>query len=277
MKVSKLNRFGHLIFPILKNPMSLFKNIIQKSNEIYYKNKLIKKYQKDQLPTIDIGNLFPNFTEKLDVYSFLPGTASIPDLLLLKLLAKLFNNNCDYLEIGSWRGESAINMAPVANSITMITLGENEMKNKGFSPEFISQNEFFTKGRPEFKVIHADSCNFNFGSLNKKFDLIFIDGDHQYHSIHSDSKNAFSIIRNNSSIVVWHDYGYDPESVRYETLCAILDSMPEEKHCNLYHVSNTMSAIYIENYKGESHYQNSPFTPTNIFQIHVNSKLVRNN
>lgn len=38
---------------------------------------------------------------------------------------------------------------------------------------------------------------------------------------------SISASENGKSIIVWHDYGFDPEGVRYSTLKAILDGIPK--------------------------------------------------
>jgi predicted O-methyltransferase YrrM len=257
---------------MISNPRETIKSIFHKTKNIYFQDSVKNKYNLEILPTIEISSLFPIIQEKLDIYTFLSGTSTIPDLILLKLLAKRFGSECDYLEIGSWRGESAYNVSKVAKSVTMVTLGENEMRQKGFDEAFIVQNEFFTKGKSEFNVIHADSLVLDFETLGKKFDLVFIDGDHQYKSITSDTRNVMKVLKNTESIIVWHDYGFDPETVRYETLSAIFDSIPQEKHQFLYHVSNTLCAIYLEKYDGPLSISKFPSTPKTIFEVDIKSK-----
>lgn len=274
MSISKLLKHRKSIFSMILNPRETIKSIFHRTKNIYFQDILKNKYNIDRLPIIEISSIFPTIQEKLHIYTFLPGTSTIPDLVLLKLLAKKFESGCDYLEIGSWRGESAFNVSKVAKSVTIITLGEKEMKQKGYSDEFILQNELFTKGKKEFEVIHADSIDLDFSSVDKKFDLVFIDGDHQYQSIVSDTRNVLKTLKNSESIIVWHDYGFDPETVRYETLSAILESIPPQQHQFLYHVSNTLCAIYIKNYKGPLSNITFPYTPKTIFEVDIKSKNI---
>ena len=73
--------------------------------------------------------------------------------------------------------------------------------------------------------------------------LIFIDGDHHFESIKQDTQNVFKHLVHDQSIVVWHDYAWQPGNVRYETLAAIMGGVPEAFHKNLYAVRNTLCAI----------------------------------
>lgn len=79
----------------------------------------------------------------------------------------------------------------------------------------------------------------------------------------------FSLRKNSQSIIVWHDYGFHTENTRYTTLKGILDGIPEEKHKNLYHVSNTMCAVYIENLELPTQFTKFPSFPDKKFSIRI--------
>jgi hypothetical protein len=57
--------------------------------------------------------------------------------------------------------------------------------------------------------------------------------------------------------VVWHDYGFHPDKVRYEVMAAILDGVGPERSDRIYHVAHTDSAIYT----GKSHPSRPPSFP----------------
>lgn len=92
-----------------------------------YQKQIKAKYGLEQLTTIDILDIFPDFNENLTTYSFLEGTSLVTDIMLLKSLARSFKKY-SYLEIGSWRGESIANVAEVAENCTSITLSAAELK-----------------------------------------------------------------------------------------------------------------------------------------------------
>src|SRR5690606_42150278 len=62
----------------------------------------------------------------------------------------------------------------------------------------------------------------------------------------SDTENVFKHLIHENSIIVWHDYAYNPEKVRFEVMQGILDGIPKKFHSNIYHVANTMCAIFIK-------------------------------
>lgn len=140
-------------------------------------------------------------------YTFLEGTSTVTDILLLISSASSFVG-CDYLEIGSRRGESLLHVLPYCQSCYSLSLSEEELKSMKVSEEFLANEGLLVKNEPRIVCIRHNSMTFDFSTLNKKFDLIFIDGDHSYEAIYSDTKNAFTLLKNEKSVIVWHDCGY---------------------------------------------------------------------
>jgi predicted O-methyltransferase YrrM len=165
------------------------------------------------------------------------------DLALLRSLC-VKHDVKDYLEIGTWRGESVANVAACGASCVSVNLPDAEMRAMGLDERYIGMHRFFSEKLSNVQHIQANSHHFDFTSLNKKFDLIFIDGDHHTESIAKDTATAFSLLKNESSLIVWHDYAFSPETPRYEVLAGILQACPAGERGNLYHVSNTMCALY---------------------------------
>src|SRR5690606_13002116 len=115
----------------------------------------------------------------------------------------------------------------------------------GMSEQYADMHGFFSQNNPHIHHLYGNSRSFDFNALNKKYDLIFIDGDHHYEMVKNDSAKVFEHLVHTNSIVVWHDYAFNPEHVRFEVLEGILDGTPKEFHPHLYHVANTMCAIFL--------------------------------
>lgn len=256
---------------LLQNPFAVIIAGMRSREQDYFKKKTIKEHKITRLPTIDILDLVPNLNENIQSYSFLQGTSLITDFVLLKAMAKK-NPSCSYLEIGSWRGESIVNVADITTDCTSVTLSANEMKELNFGEDFIKVHGVFSNHLDTIQKVEINSHTFDFNTLNKKFDLIFVDGDHSYEGVLNDTKKVFPLRKNENSVIVWHDYGFGTEDVRYSTLQAILDGIPKENHKNLYHVSNTMCAIYLENNNLETNTIKSPSFPNKKFNITISAE-----
>ena len=146
------------------------------------------------LPTVDVLELVPDFNLEVSNYTFLDGTSMVSDLALLKGLSKKIKN-CDYFEIGSWRGESILNVAEYAASCTSLSLSKEEMKQMKLVNGFMEMDGYFIKDLPNLTMIRHNSQTFDFKKLNKKFDLIFVDGDHTFDAVVNDTKNVFPLLK----------------------------------------------------------------------------------
>ena len=256
----------------LANFRLLLKALFKFTEEQNSRAEVVKKGFPNGLPVVDLIDLLPNLEEKIIPYTFLDDTSMITDIALLKGLVKRFNS-CDYLEIGSWRGESLMNIVEHTNSCISLSLSNDEMRRYGFSDGQIKLNGYFSKGHSGIKHIGHDSQTFDFSSLNKKFDLIFVDGDHHYNSLVNDTRNVFQLLKNEDSIIIWHDYGNSYETVRWEVLHAILDGMSNSKWKNLYRVSNTFCAIYTTQ-KVDSIRMEFPSVPNKLFTINITANRI---
>ena len=266
--MTKLGKLFKAIGLILKQP-SLLNKVLDDAD--INKAEVIKKYQlPNGFATVDITELIPGFNETVEPFSYLDGGSTPIDLALLKGLAKK-TDNCEYFEIGTWRGESVANIASVAKHCTTINLPDAEMLEMGLDKKYVELHRFFSKGIKNITHIQANSQTFNYESLNKKFDLIFIDGNHHYESVMNDTRNAFALLKDENSMIVWHDYGHNPNDVRWDVLRGILEGTPKGKIKKLYRVSNTLCAIYT-NSNIKSYQQENFETPNKSFTIMLSSK-----
>jgi predicted O-methyltransferase YrrM len=236
-KISKaLKAFGL----ILKKPY-LLNLLIESEDE--KQNYVTQKYDLPHgLPAVALSE-FINETEDIVPYSFLEGSSLPTDFALLRSICRR-NQAEDYLEIGTWRGESVANVAPMVKNCFSINLPDETMRSMGMDEDYIAMHRFFSKDIPNITHVQADSRTFDFASLNRKFDVIFLDGDHHTETVASDTRNAFKLLKDDNSVIVWHDYGTGTETTRFNVLAGILDGCPEENIKHLYRVSHTLCAIY---------------------------------
>jgi hypothetical protein len=206
----------------------------------------------------------------LEPMTFFDGSSLPTDLALLTGLASGIKD-CSYFEIGTWRGESAACLAKVAKECFTLCLPDEEMRKRGIDEQVIQMHGMFSKGFPNITQLRGDSRTFDFSSLNRKFDLIFIDGDHHYDFLLQDTRNVLKYLVHEKSLVVWHDYGVTPEEIRFEVLAAILDGTDAAFHSKIYHVGHSMCAILLsENVKSKK--PDFPAWPESFFKVTVRIK-----
>lgn len=263
--MNKINKLIKAITLIIRKP-ALLNKVLDDSD--VNKEQVIKNFNLPEgLKTIDITDLLPGFNETVEPFCSMDGGSTPIDLALLKGLAKTIKE-CSYFEIGTWRGESVANVAIVAKQCVTLNLPDVEMLKIGLDKEYVNAHRFFSKNLTNVTHIQANSQTFDYSELRRKFDLIFIDGDHHYESVKCDTANAFSLLKDDNSIIVWHDYGNNPNDVRWDVLLGILEGTPESKRKHLYRVSNTLCAIYatlpIQSFK-QPHFEN----PKKYFKIQI--------
>ena len=216
------------------------------------------------LPELTLTDLFGPLDETISPFSFLDGGSLPTDIALLKGLAKQVEN-CSYFEIGTWRGESVANISNVARECYTMDLPDVDKRLMGMTEVYISQHAVLSRHLSNVTHLKANSYNFDFASLGKKFDLVFIDGDHHHKGVLNDTQKSYQHLVHENSMIVWHDYAYNPEKVRYEVFAGILDGLPPTEHHKVFHISNTMCAVYFPNT-----IESSGIRPTN-FAVNLKS------
>ena len=264
--MSKFYKTFAALYQIVRNPWLLNKVL---DDDRYWENKVNNNFGFHYgLPVISAMELFGDFSETVDPFAFLDGGSMPTDLALLKKLARGFPQ-CSYFEIGTWRGESVANVASVADICVSINLSGDEMKKMGLNQRYIDLHRFYSKDLPNVTHLEGNTLNFDFQSLNRKFDLVFIDGDHHFEMVKNDTKKVFSHLIHENSVVVWHDYARNPETVRYEVLCGIIEGSPASTHPHIFHIANTLCAVYIPGQTGGKQLE-VPVKPSGAFQVKIN-------
>jgi predicted O-methyltransferase YrrM len=263
--MSRISKAFHALYHLMRNPWLLNKVL---EDDQYWKNDVVKKYGFHRgLPVISAQELFGDFSEMIDPITFLDGGSLPTDLALLKKLARRILP-CSYFEIGTWRGESVANVASVAEICFTLNLSAGEMKEMGLSQSYIDQHRQYSRNIPNVRHIDGNSLTFDFQSLNRKFDLIFIDGDHHFEMVRNDTEKVFSHLIHENSVVVWHDYARNPETVRYEVLAGILRGTPPSFHQHIFHIAHTLCAVYLPGQDGGKPL-NVPVEPSGSFQVDI--------
>jgi len=238
-KIQKGLRALKLIF---RHPYLL--NLVLDSEDVC-REEFVRKYgMPNGLPQLQLEELFPDFEETVSPYAYLSGATMPIDIALLKAVASRIGAQA-YFEIGTWRGESVANVAAVVPSCVTLNLSREEIVALTHDERYADAHAFFSRSLENVTHLSGNSQTFDFTPHHGRYDLVFIDGDHHSDAVRKDTQAAFELLRDDRSVIVWHDYGYDPETIRWSVLTAIWEGTPPEKRPNLYQVANTMCAIYI--------------------------------
>ena len=239
-----MNKFSKLLkaFSLILQKPYLLNNVLK--NEIVFKEGFQRAFPSVAFKQIRLVDLMESDEVCITPYAFLSGSSLATDFALLQLLCRTYLVK-DYFEIGTWRGESAANVAPYVDSVTSFNLGDEQLLSLGLEKNYVESHRFFSKDIPNIQHVFGDSQTFDFDQLDKKFDLIFIDGDHSTEAVRRDTKKMLSYLKNEQSIMVWHDAKVDTEYPRYEVLMGIYQALPNHMHQHIYLVENSLCAVYI--------------------------------
>ncbi|MBU7006393.1 class I SAM-dependent methyltransferase [Phosphitispora fastidiosa] len=210
-------------------------------------NSLKKKFR---IKSINLGALLASAnSKKLQVsnFTFLTGGSGLLDILFLKVLAVKFNVKI-YLEIGTWMGESIAAVSEVVDDCYSISLPDDDFSLEKYFKGILNKKNFsryFSYRRNNVKHYFADSKKFDYTEIPKGIDLVFIDGDHSYDGVKTDTKNIFEIIDSSKSIVVWHDFKEKRNDYIVTTVNAVYDAVPKNLQKNIFSVDNNMCGVYI--------------------------------
>ena len=263
-------RFNQAIIPFFRLLFVDLRGILRAL--LRYTKEAYRKIQFGNTPIkyVDLLEVVGSMDEMVKSYTYLDGTSRTSDIAFLRAVCRQYKD-CKYLEIGSWRGESLLNVAEVAEKCVSVTLSKEEMMMFGMSAQEASVQLLLSRGIRNVEHIEANSMSFDFESLDDKFDVIFIDGDHSYQGVKSDTINALKLLRDEKSVIIWHDCGFSMQDLRYESITAIRDACSKAQFDKFYRVSNTMCGLYTHsNLKAAKEAPSS--LPNKLFDVHLTSK-----
>ncbi|UOQ72662.1 class I SAM-dependent methyltransferase [Hymenobacter cellulosilyticus] len=195
------------------------------------------------LPMVPLHTFLSAADTTVQPFAFREGGSLPTDLLLLRALCRRVAQ-ATYFEIGTWRGESAANVADVAQAVYTLNLSAEELRQLGLPERYIELHGFFSRPRPNVTHLHGNSATFDMAGLGRKFDVVFIDGDHTYEAVRTDTRRVFEHLVGPQTVVVWHDASRQPGQPRWEVLAGILDGLPATAMGQLVQVENTLCALY---------------------------------
>lgn len=194
--------------------------------------------------TVPVELLLPPVPSPLPFVAFLDDSSPVVDLALLRGLMSRFPDG-RYLEVGTLRGESALAVAALASQVVTISLPDDELERLGADPSFVATHRVFSSGEPKIRHLLGDSRSIDLAEFEKWADVVFIDGDHRFEGVASDTRRFWRTRRGDDSIVVWHDAFSSPLTPRWEVLAGIAEGLPPNRLSEVVHVSNTLCVAWL--------------------------------
>ncbi|MGW8315983.1 MAG: class I SAM-dependent methyltransferase [Bacteroidales bacterium] len=250
---------------IVRKPVLLNRVLTDEDN---WQTYVEKKYGSGTgLPVVSMDQLIGSASVSLGPMTFLDGGSLPTDMMLLAGLAEKIPEG-SYFEIGTWRGESVSVAAARIRDCHTLCLTDEQMRSMGMHERTILSHRLFSEKLENVTQWRADSREFDFTAPRRKFDLVFIDGDHHYDIVRKDTENVFQHMAHENTVVVWHDYGFHPDRVRFEVMAAILDGSGDERKDRIYHVAHTKCAIFTGE-KLEARNADFPVIPEAYYQLRM--------
>ena len=135
-------------------------------------------------------------------------------------------------------------MAPLAARVSTLNLSPEQLRELGLSETYIAQHGHFSRALPNVRHLFGDSATYDYAALGEQ-DLVFIDGDHRYTAVRTDTARVFAHLVGPRTAVVWHDAARQPGQPRWEVLAGLLDGLPAAAPGHLYAVSHALCALYV--------------------------------
>ncbi|GEM_PF-1316148 len=156
-------------------------------------------------------------------------------------------------EIGTYNGFSTLHFeenAPADAIIYTLDLPEdkkaialkNDLIEAHRDTKNINMNEwkyFYTgRGRERIVELFGDSMTFDFSPYHGKIDLLFVDANHSYAYVKSDTHNAFRMLAP-GGVILWHDYDFIHPSV-----FRLINEIAREKE--IFYIERTRFALFMD-------------------------------
>lgn len=247
--------------------------------EIISPNLKNSKLIHNRLSSVSLGALISSIDKNLMIndITFLNGGSTIMDYFFLQAVAIRLKAKT-FLEIGTWTGESIGSLAEIVEKCFSISLPDNDLGLINVFEDYCNKENFsryFSRKINNILHFEENSFEFDFSKIPEKIDLVFIDGDHSYQGISSDTKNVFNKCGYDESVIIWHDFKTSRNELIETTFEAVIENIPMEYRGNLYAVQGNLCGIYIPHkYKHLFEFEERK---QKLFSYEVNISVKENN
>ncbi len=225
---------------VFRRPKHFFRICEQETENLFWIERFAELRRISEVKLTDLVQLSEIY---LETVTFRAGGSEVPDYLLLAGLCQQYPS-CNYLEIGTFLGESIANVAPFCKKCVSLSLSDEEFAaTEELAAQARQVSRMFSKPLPNVKHLYGDSTQYDFGRISERFDVIFVDGCHDYPAVVSDTQNSVKLLRNDESIIVFHDAKNAYNEIEPEVMFGVHDGLPPDWRNHLYTVENTLCAV----------------------------------
>jgi len=224
-----------------------------KSVYFYEQADKIRRLDHSSIPTVPADQLFPGLFERpaelLELGGNRPSGTSLFESYVLACIVQFLKPHTLF-EFGTSEGITTLQLAlnsPEDAVVYTLDLPQNfgtTYYRLSFPEERLTQTlpvgGIFQPHPLSRKIrqLYDDSAKADFQSLRGQVDFVFVDGDHGYNYVKSDSENAFSMLRPDG-VILWHDYGS-----RWKDVTRFLREAAKGQSRRIYHLHGTNLAVY---------------------------------
>lgn len=200
------------------------------------------------LPSVSWRDVFVSRPVCLAATRKCDGNVRMSELAILALAAAQVPRGSAIIEIGTFDGRTALNLAINAPSdATIATLDLPADQEPALDIE-ASERQYVDKPAPGARLracdarwrsqarrvvqLHGDSAIFDWSRYVKRAGLVFVDGSHAYDYVKTDSTTALRLARPDG-MVFWHDYGVWPGVTQ------ALEELENSEHLGLVSIRGT--------------------------------------
>ncbi|MDP2922977.1 MAG: class I SAM-dependent methyltransferase [Candidatus Omnitrophota bacterium] len=204
------------------------------------------------LPTISVNSVIGDEQIVVLEPKSKDGNVSLDELVIINGIIKRVHPKYIF-EIGTFNGRTTLNMAynsPEDCKVFTLDLPNNNadkmlLKLTDYDKLLINQSdrgERVLKSDYQFKTkiiqLYGDSASYDFQCYYNSIDIVFVDGAHSYDYALKDSYTALKLLKNNTGVIIWHDYEEGVEVVK--AIDAVIRKMPDLK---FFHIEGTSLAF----------------------------------
>lgn len=251
MEISKFRRrFLDLLPVTAQNALKSYRTRLRVPNPLGREFTLPEKsieeiFQTTLPPTVAMAGVYIEEASRM--------SSPIYELFVISAISALLKPQTVF-EIGTYLGASALMIAkniPEESKVFTLDLPPEKLSdNNIMNPDNVASpyqvGELLREedvDSQKVQQLYGDSTRFDYSPYKDKIDLIFIDGNHEYDYVKTDSLNAFEMLRPGGCII-WDDYYWDYGAFWCSGVTQYLNELARER--KIFRIAGTRLGVFYD-------------------------------